>query len=129
MIGIAQLRDLSVERNLVAVLFEPEALGLASNQALRLIREAAPKALPILCQRLSEPDVWPELAEAGAFHSLPLPLNAGEVKQSLGFVWAAKRQRAGNGRLHGPAAARRRRVRLERAEPEIQASLSRSSSI
>jgi len=84
------LRKLHRDRSVVAVLFEPNAMGIASNEALSRILEVAPDALPMVCQRFSETAVWPDLAEAGAFHSLSLPLDARELRQSLGFVWTAK---------------------------------------
>ncbi len=121
--SLADLREMSAARNVLAVLFEPLAFGNSCHEALRSVLEAAPKAHPILCHRFSETMLWPELAEAGAFHSLLLPLNIGEVRQSLGFLWAAKQHRSGKGaRLHGPAPARRRgnRIRLKHAEKEVQ---------
>ncbi len=84
------LRKLYRDRPVVAVLFEPNTLGIAWKEALSRIIEAAPDALPMVCQRFSETVVWPDLAEAGAFHSLSLPLDARELRQSLGFVWTAK---------------------------------------
>jgi hypothetical protein len=84
------LRKLHRDRPVAAVLFEPKALGIPWNEALSRILEAAPDALPMVCQRFSETAVWPDLAEAGAFHSLSLPLDECELRQSLGFVWTAK---------------------------------------
>jgi hypothetical protein len=89
-----RLRTTSLERHLVAVLFDPAALGMASDMALRLVRNVAPMALPILCYKFSEKISWPELAQAGCFHSLGLPLDPGEVRQSLGFVHAAENPRS-----------------------------------
>jgi len=84
------LRKLHRDRSVVAVLFEPNALGIAWKEALSRIIEAAPDSLPMVCQRFSETVAWPELAEAGAFHSLSLPLDVRELRQSLGFAWTAK---------------------------------------
>jgi hypothetical protein len=84
------LRRIHRIRPVVTVLFEPKALGMSWNQSLGLIRQAAPEALPMVCQRFSETAIWPDLAAAGAFHSLSLPLDARELRQSLGFVWTAK---------------------------------------
>jgi hypothetical protein len=85
------LRKLLRDRSAVAVLFEPKALGISWEEALGLVLEIAPDALPMVCQRFSETVIWPDLAEAGAFHSLSLPIDARELRQSLGFVWTAKR--------------------------------------
>lgn len=84
------LAELNECHNIVTVLFCPASLGLPWDQALRSILDAAPGALPILCHGFSEAIDWPRAAEAGAFHSLLLPLNLQEVRQSLGFVWSAK---------------------------------------
>lgn len=87
---VRDLAQVSLDHNLVTVLFDPQHLSLPWDQALRVISEAAPRALPILCHRFAEAIDWPQVAEAGAFHSLQLPLNQREVRQSLGFVWSAK---------------------------------------
>ncbi len=83
------LRGLNADRNLVAVLFEAGMWSLEWSEALQLVRHAAPSAFPILCHRFSDHLDWPTLADAGAFHAMRLPLVANEVRQSLGFVWAA----------------------------------------
>jgi len=81
---------LNADHNLVAVLFSPRGLALPWEQALRGILNAAPEALPILCQGFSDAIHWPKVVAAGGFHSLFLPFHMGEVRQSLGFVWDAK---------------------------------------
>ena len=83
------LRRMAAGRNVVAVLFDPSSLKILWDQALRLVLEAAPGSHPILCHRFSEAIPWDEVVEAGAFHSLRLPLDLREVRQSFGFVWAA----------------------------------------
>jgi DNA-binding NtrC family response regulator len=74
----------------VAVLFNPTSLGLPWDEALRSVLNAFPKAFPILCHGFADNIDWPEVADAGAFHSLPMPFSVAEVRQSLGFVWGAK---------------------------------------
>ena len=81
-------------QDLVAVLFSPAALGLPWEQALRSVLRAAPGALPILCLGFTESIDSLQLADAGVFHSLRLPLDEREVRQSLGFVWNARRGKA-----------------------------------
>lgn len=88
------LAELNANGNLVAVLFNPRDLALPWEQALRGVLDAAPGALPILCHGFAETIDWPQAAEAGAFHSLQLPFDLGEVRQSLGFAWEAKRRSA-----------------------------------
>jgi DNA-binding NtrC family response regulator len=85
--------EFSRQCEVVAVLFNPYALEQPWPQALESILDAAPKALPIVCHGFSSEIPWPEMAEAGAFHSLRLPFDLGEVRQSLGFVWAARQRR------------------------------------
>jgi len=87
---LAQAND----NNLIAVFFDPKSLSLTQGRALRVILEAAPGTLPILCHRFAEAVDWPQLAEAGAFHSLRFPLDLREARQTLGFVWEARRRTA-----------------------------------
>lgn len=61
-------------------------MGLSWSEGLRSVKAAAPGALPILCHRFGEAVDWPQAANAGAFHSLLLPFDLREVRQSLGFV-------------------------------------------
>ncbi len=82
----------SLDDDIVAVFFSPSAMGLECDEALRHVLSAAPGALPILCHGFAEHVDWPRLVEAGAFHSLPMPFSAAEVRQTLGFVWTAKTQ-------------------------------------
>lgn len=85
---LAQAND----SNLIAVFFDPKILSLPQERALRVVLESAPGALPILCHRFAEAVDWPQLAEAGAFHSLRFPLDLREARQTLGFVWASRRR-------------------------------------
>ena len=60
-----------------------------------------------------------ELVAAGAFHSVPKPLQLGELKQSLGFVWEAWLRRGRRADLRGgpdrkPAFIEQQAVRLPR---------------
>jgi DNA-binding NtrC family response regulator len=88
------LKDISGTRDVVAVLFDASCLGLSWQDGLERVLESSPRALPIACAGFSEVIPWPEMAEAGAFHELRRPIEASEVRTSLGFVWAAKRQDA-----------------------------------
>jgi DNA-binding NtrC family response regulator len=85
------LREMKAHRNVVAVLFNARNLGTSWHDALEAIRTAAPAALPIVCAGFADPVRWSELADAGAFHELRLPVDDGELRRSLGFIWAAKR--------------------------------------
>lgn len=89
--SLSGLRKLDATRHLVAVLFDARNLGLSWTDALKFVMDAAPAALPIVCAGFSETIRWPELADAGAYHLLRLPMDEGEVRRSLGFIWAAKR--------------------------------------
>ena len=80
----------SLPDDVVAVLFSPSSLGLQWDEALRSVLKTFPRALPILCHGFADHLDWPEVADAGAFHSIPLPFSVAELRQSLGFVWGAK---------------------------------------
>lgn len=71
-----------------AVLFHREALrpGCSWLDAIRLVGLALPGVRAIACHGFSESVDWPELCDAGAFHTLWLPLRENEVRQSLGFL-------------------------------------------
>lgn len=92
-IAFEQLRALARGRQIVAVLFDAKDLGMPVEQALRAARKAAPNARLISCHRFSDVVNWPELADAGAFHALSVPLDRNELRQSLGFVWSARLRR------------------------------------
>ena len=81
---------LNLSDDVVAVLFSPTSLGLPWDEALNFILNAFPRAFPILCHGFADNIDWPKMADAGAFHSLPMPFSVAEVRQSLGFVWGAK---------------------------------------
>jgi len=88
------LAGICARRDVVAVLVDPAALELPWKRAIAAVQEVAPRALPILCHRFSNAIDWPEASAAGVFHLLGLPLNLGELRQSLGFVWAEKNKRS-----------------------------------
>ena len=115
----ATLAELSTDQNLAVVLFSPRHMALPWEQALQSVLEAAPRALPILCHTFAETLDWPRAANAGAFHSLLLPFDAREVRQSLGFAWSAKLRPATilkPGRHH-----LRRIIRLQNRAVPVQA--------
>ena len=85
-----QLRDSGTGEQGAAVLLDAIALRLSWVEAVKSVLEASSMALPIVCHRFSDRIAWPELAGAGAFHALLLPLDPGELRQSLGFVSAAR---------------------------------------
>jgi DNA-binding NtrC family response regulator len=86
------LKEISGRKEVVAVIFDATKLGLSWRDALERVLESSPRALPVACAGFSDVIPWPELSEAGAFHELRRPIEPGEVRTSLGFVWAAKRQ-------------------------------------
>ena len=90
---LKQLRTLATEQRVVAVLLDARALGMSWEHALDAVRCIVPRALTIVCHRFSEAIEWPELADAGAFHALPVPFDSAEVRQSLGYVAAAMQNR------------------------------------
>ncbi len=102
------LAEVCAHRDVVAVLIDPEVLDLSWRRAIAAVQEVAPRALPILCHRFSSAIDWTEASAAGAFHMLSLPLNLGELRQSLGFVWAEKNKRSHVIPLNGEERARLR---------------------
>jgi len=76
--------------DVVAVLFSPSSSGLPWDEALRSVLNVFPGAFPILCHGFADNIDWPEMADAGAFHSIPVPFGVAELRQSIGFVWGAK---------------------------------------
>lgn len=82
-------------RRTSAVLFHRDAFGPCSwLDAVRLLKSALPEVRPVVCHEFSESIDWPALCDAGAFHSLWLPLNENEVRRSFGFVWEADKRLA-----------------------------------
>jgi len=75
-----------------AVLFHRDSVDPGGSwlNAVRLLKLAMPRVLLIACHGFSEPIDWPELCDAGAFHTLWLPLKESEVRQSLGFIFEAR---------------------------------------
>ena len=110
--SVAQVAELNADHTVVTVLFSPHDLGLPWDQALRAVLRAAPTSLPILCHGFADAIDWPELADAGVFHSLLLPFDMGEVRQSLGFVREATYRAA--------AAATRDLQELEKAVKAVE---------
>ncbi len=86
------LKEISGRKEVVAVIFDAARLDLSWQDALERVLESSPRALPIACAGFSDVLPWSELSDAGAFHELRRPIETGEVRTSLGFVWAAKRQ-------------------------------------
>jgi len=99
--GVARLHS---AESVVAVLFRSDSLGLPLDATLTSIQRAFPDACAIVCHGFAEPIDWPQAAEAGAFHSIPVPIQLRELRQSLGFVWGAQqRWRAERGHEPGRA--------------------------
>jgi len=88
--NLRQLREIGALRDIVTVLIDPAMLGMRPKEAVQAVSDAAPKSLPILCHKASETIQWTELAQAGAFHALLMPLRASEVRQAFGFVFEAR---------------------------------------
>jgi DNA-binding NtrC family response regulator len=93
---LVTFRAASMAYDPVVVLFDSTGLQEPCQRALKIILATAPGALPIVCQRFSDGLSWPDLAEAGAFHSLRLPFDPREVHQSLGFAWSVQCARLKN---------------------------------
>jgi hypothetical protein len=90
---LEDLASVAARNDVIAVLIEPAAVNLSWKQAISAVRAVLPKALPILCHRFSENVDGAEASASGAFHLLGIPFKNGELRQSLGFVWAATNKR------------------------------------
>lgn len=86
--AVASLDTLRVlaDSDIVAVFFHAGSLELPWKDCLVWIHSIAPEARCIVCHGFREDIDWPSLANWGAFHSLPLPLDPAEVRQALGFL-------------------------------------------
>lgn len=80
------------DRDTMAVLLCRDAFGpgVSWREAITLLRITVPDAPVIALHGFAESMDWTELSEAGAYHSLWLPLKKNEVRQSLGFLSSAK---------------------------------------
>ena len=87
------LARIGANGDVAAVVIEPAIINLPWKQALAAVQETVPQALIILCHGFSHTIDSVEASAAGAFHLLRLPFHLGEVRQSIGFVWAAKNRR------------------------------------
>ena len=89
-----EIAAVASRRDARAVLLCRDAFGPRASwqEAIRLARFALPAVPVITLHGFSEPIGWSELSDAGAFHSLWLPLKENEVRQSLGFLANAEKQ-------------------------------------
>lgn len=87
--GPEDLRRLSLEGGVVAVLVHPSRLNVSWREALRKVAEAAPQARVAICHGVKQASACDEMTDAGAFTTLLLPLVRTEVRHFLGFVWAS----------------------------------------
>lgn len=87
---------LAVSRKPLAVLFHRDAFGqeYSWGETIRLLRVTLPGVSLVALRGFSESIDWQELSDAGAFHSLWLPLKENEVRQSLGFLVKLEERRA-----------------------------------
>lgn len=92
-----EIAAVASRQNARGVLLCRNAFGSATSwkEAIRQVRFAFPAVPVIALYGFSEPIGWSELSDAGAFHSLWLPLKKNEVRQSLGFLANAERTPSG----------------------------------
>lgn len=83
-----QVEAIGAPRRTRGVLFNRDAFGpgYSWQEAIRLLRALLPGVCLVALYGFSETVDWQELSDAGAFHSLWLPLKENEVRQSLGFL-------------------------------------------
>ena len=80
------LEDLCRRNDVVAVLLNAPTLDVPWEDALKAVRAVAPEARTVICTSAPEMHRRREMTEAGAYHTLLLPLDSREVRQSLSFV-------------------------------------------
>jgi DNA-binding NtrC family response regulator len=72
-----------------AVLVHVPTVRMHWMQALHQVKTLAPHAHVVICHGVREANAIFDMTDAGAFHTLLVPLEQGEVRQSLGFISAA----------------------------------------
>lgn len=112
-----QVEAIGATRDTRAVLFCRDAFGpgYSWREVICLLKSSLPTASLVALHGFSELTDWPELSEAGAFHSLWLPLKENEVRQSLGFLARRYAKTENKGALPLPALRTRRLIALTAA--------------
>jgi hypothetical protein len=87
------LRELHHECEVVGVFVECSSEGLTDVLRLKRIQALAPDACVVACRPLDLMEAT-ESDSIGAFHVIALPLEPGELRQSIGFVWESWSRRA-----------------------------------
>jgi len=87
--SIPQASTIALTDQIIAILFQTKTLLSSPLDEVRLLRSHFPDAKPIVCYTFSDNLDWPRLAVTGAYDALLLPLDAQELRRSLGFVWSA----------------------------------------
>lgn len=72
-----------------AVLVHAPTVRMHWIQALHQVKTLAPRARVVICHGVNDANAILDMTDAGAFHTLLVPLEHGEVRQSLGFISAA----------------------------------------
>ena len=85
---VAAIEKLPFEA-IAAILFDRGAVGGSWPEAASRLRRIVPQIPLIACHHITEKLDWPAVCDAGAFHGVSVPLNESELRQSLGYVWAA----------------------------------------
>jgi hypothetical protein len=120
-----QVASIQESRKTVAVLFSRDALApnCSWRETISLLRLALPNTRLVPCRGFSDSIGWQELCDAGAFHSLWLPLRENEVRRSLGFVWQAQSRETGLSEKVSSVGSGRNSSdflrRHERSQPEV----------
>jgi len=89
--NIGELEALCRWTKVVAVLIHTRTLNMPWHLALSLARAVAPEARVVICHGAGEASQARQMTDEGAFHTLLLPLEMREVRQSLGFIASASR--------------------------------------
>jgi hypothetical protein len=92
--------------------------GATAAELSTQVRRYAPQARLIISKPMASGISVGDLRAAGVFHSLRQPIQSSEMRQSLGFLWSALRQDAGNAQLAIEQAAEKNEASLAAADSE-----------
>lgn len=84
--NVDSLRELNNQFDIAGVFVECSSEGLSDVLRLQRIQAIAPQACIVACRPLELMEAT-ESDSIGAFHVIGCPLDAGELRQSIGFVW------------------------------------------
>ena len=92
--NLDELESLCRWTDVSAVLVHAPTMEMPWQQALLAVKSIVPGARVVICHGVDQAHSIFQMTDAGAFHTLLLPLQGSEVRQSLGFISAARQMQA-----------------------------------